>query len=172
MPQTGTIRRDLYLGQLLEIFTYDAETEEPLPGVELRLLDAKTGEVIAERINPDDNYFPFSVDLDREYVVEATRKGYEDFSEVLRFTQDDLVRMGGKLTFDLYLQPIDDPGALLPLILYYDNDHPNPRTYQRTTDLEYIETNTAYYQKKQEFIQNFIQDMDTEGSLPDASPLQ
>ncbi|MEZ4986127.1 MAG: hypothetical protein R2795_13995 [Saprospiraceae bacterium] len=49
VPETGTYRKDLYLGQLLEIFTFDSETEEPLPGAHVKLIDPVTGNIIAEK---------------------------------------------------------------------------------------------------------------------------
>lgn len=161
-PQTGTVRKDLYLGQLLEIFTYDAETELPLPGVKIRLLDPMTGDLIAERTNAEGHEFRYTINLDQPFIVEATRKGYVDVIDTLSFTLADLTRMGGTLSFDLYLQPLDDPMALLPLILYYDNDHPDPRSYRSTTDKEYVGTNEQYYQRKQQFIQSFTEGMELE----------
>lgn len=159
VPVTGTYRKDLYFGQLLEIFTFDAKTELELPGAEVRLIDPATGEVIAERINPLGNDFRFSVSLDRPYKLEVSRKGYIPVSDVITFTDEDLKEGGGKITFDVFLEPLDSPESMLPLFLYFDNDHPNPNSYSKTTDLEYVETNVEYFQKKQEFIQSFTEGM-------------
>lgn len=159
VPVSGTYRRDLYLGQLLEIFTFDAVTELPLPGAEVTLTDPETGEIIANKINPDDNDFYFSINLDKPYKLLVTRKGYAPVEEIITFSPEDLEAGGGKITFDVYLEPYTDPGSMLPLYLYYDNDHPNPRSTSPTTDLEYVSTNVEYFKKKQTFIQSFTTDM-------------
>ncbi|MEZ4986128.1 MAG: hypothetical protein R2795_14000 [Saprospiraceae bacterium] len=65
--------------------------------------------------------------------------------ETLIFTEEELKEGGGKLTVDVFLEPYTDPNSMLPLILYYDNDHPNPRSTSPTTDLEYVATNVEYF---------------------------
>lgn len=162
VPETGTYRKDLYLGQLLEIFTFDALTELPLPGAEIRLINPETEELIAEKINPEGNDFRFSINLDKPYRLEVTRKGYKPVTDIISFSPEDLEAGGGKISFDVFLEPYDDPNSMLPLYLYYDNDYPNPRSTSRTTDVEYVATNVQYYQKKQNFVQNFTQDMELE----------
>ena len=155
VPVSGTYRKDLYFKQLLEIYTFDAETELKLPGAEVTITDPATGEVIAEKINPTDNKFRFSVSLDRPYKIDITRKGYLPVSEIITFSDEDLAEGNGKIVLDVYMDPLKGPGSMLPLFLYFDNDHPNPRSTSTTTNLEYVETNVEYYQKKQEFIQSF-----------------
>lgn len=162
VPETGTYRKNLYLGQLLEIFTYDAVTELPLPGAEVRLIDPKTGEIVEEKINPEGNDFRFSINLDNPYRLEVSRKGYKPVTEIISFSPADLDAGGGKISFDVFLEPYDDPNSMLPLYLYYDNDYPNPRSTSPTTDVEYVSTNVEYYKKKQDFIQNFTDDMELE----------
>lgn len=165
VPVSGTYRKDLYLGQLLEIYTFDAITQLPLPGAEVKLIDPVSGKLIADKINPEANDFDFSVTLERPYRLEVTRKGYKPVSELLTFTPKDLKDGGGKIVFDVYLEPYDDPNSMLPLILYYDNDHPDPRSTRPTTTLEYVETNVDYFQKRQEFIQNFTEGMTLEDAF-------
>ncbi len=155
IPETGTFRRDLLFKQLLEIYTFDAETELKLPGAEVTISDPHTGEIIAERINPSGNKFRFAVALDRPYKLDITRKGYTPVSDIITFSDEDLAEGNGKIVLDVYMDPLKGPGSMLPLYLYFDNDHPNPRSTSTTTSLEYVETNVEYYQKKQEFIQNF-----------------
>jgi hypothetical protein len=48
------------------------------------------------------------------------------------------------------------PGAIdLPVVLYFDNDRPNPRTLNTTTNLNYEQTFEAYYAKRQEFTREY-----------------
>lgn len=162
VPETGTYRKDIYLGQLLEIFTFDAETELPLPGAEVSLIDPVTGELIADKLNPDSNDFYFSISLDKPYRLKVTRKGYAPVEEIISFSKEELEAGGGKITFDVFLEPFKDPATMLPLYLYFDNDHPNPRSTSPTTDQEYVSTNVEYYKKKQNFIQSFTTDMPLE----------
>ncbi len=44
---------------------------------------------------------------------------------------------------------------LIPIRLYFDNDRPNPRSYDTTTTLDYLETYQAYIDKKEEFIREY-----------------
>lgn len=157
---SGVVKRNLYLGQLLEINTFDASNSKPLNGVELELIRmTPEGPVtVAKDINLLGNQFNFTVDLDQPYKVIARRKGYEELTDTLEFTPEDLVRGGGKLKFDLYLRPISLE-EFLPLQLFFDNDYPDPKSYSTTTAKNYIETNEAYYNRKQEFIQTFTEGM-------------
>ncbi|RME95241.1 MAG: hypothetical protein D6772_13455 [Bacteroidetes bacterium] len=161
VPQTGTYRRDLYLGQRLEVYTFDGRTKEPLPGAEIKLIDPKTDKVIADRINPLANDFAFSIQYDQAYRIEVTRKGYEPVTDLLTFTPE-MADRHGIIALDIELMPLDDPASLLPLLLYYDNDQPNPRSRSPITTLEYVTTNVEYYNKKQEFIMNFTEGMELE----------
>lgn len=161
--QTTTIKRDLYLGQLLEIYTFDAKTNIPLPGVELELMRMTPNgpERVAKETNLIGNKFDFTVDLDQPYMVIAKRKGYENLTDTLSFSQQDLIAKGGKLTFDLKLVPIS-LAEFLPLQLFFDNDQPDPRSYNTTTTKNYLATNEAYYARKKEFIDNFTTGMSQE----------
>lgn len=162
IPVVNTYRRDLYLGQLLEFFTFDVKTELALPGAEVSLIDPINGDLIADKINPDANDFRFSAKLDNSYRLKVTRKGYESVEEIISFNKEDLEAGGGQITFDVFLEPIKSPSDMLPLLLYFDNDQPNPRTRRPTTNLEYVSTNVEYYKKKQKFIQTFTADMELE----------
>lgn len=162
VPDSGTYRKDLYLGQLLEIFTYDAVTELPLPGAEIKLVDPRTGEVVAEKINPDGNDFRFSINLDNPYELQVSRKGYKPVTDIISFSQEDLTAGGGKIAFDVFLEPYEDPNTMLPLYLYFDNDQPDPRSNLPRTDKEYTELNVAYFEQKQNFVQSFTESMELE----------
>jgi tetratricopeptide (TPR) repeat protein len=161
VPAMGTYRRDLYLGQRLEVYTFDAITKEPLPGAEVKLIEPNTGRVIADRINPLANDFAFSIEYDIPYLFEVTRKGYESVSEPIIFRPDQADETG-TIKLDIELVPIENPSSLLPLLLYYDNDQPNPRSRSPITTLEYVTTNVDYYTKKQEFIMTFTSGMELE----------
>ncbi|MEM9526194.1 MAG: hypothetical protein AAGA31_06265, partial [Bacteroidota bacterium] len=65
--QGGTIRRDLYLGQSLDVFVIDGRTDEPLNNATLRLIKID-GEEVEERTNPDGNDFHYTVNLDQPFI--------------------------------------------------------------------------------------------------------
>ena len=43
--------------------------------------------------------------------------------------------------------------AFLPLSLYFDNDHPNPKTRLASTELSYLETVTPYIQQEEQYME-------------------
>lgn len=147
--QGGTIRRDLYLGQSLDVYVIDGRTDEPLNNATLRLIKID-GEEVEERTNPDGNDFHYTVNLDQPFVLNTARPGYFPRTDTLRFTQEDLVDGGGKL---VYYVPLfsDDLDQFLPFDVYFDNDHPNPDSYSSRTTLSYEETYTPYEAKESEF---------------------
>ncbi|MEM1357539.1 MAG: hypothetical protein AAGF89_05040 [Bacteroidota bacterium] len=149
--QGGTIRRDLYLGQSLDVFVIDGRTDEPLNNATLRLIKID-GEEVEERTNPDGNDFHYTVNLDQPFILNTTRPGYFPRTDTLRFSQEDLVDAGGKL---VYYVPLfsDDLDQFLPFDVYFDNDHPNPDSYSSRTNLSYDETYSPYVAKEEEFKQ-------------------
>jgi hypothetical protein len=161
VPVTGTYRRDLYLGQRLEVYVFDRNTKQPLPGAEIKLVDLNTDRITADRINPLAHDFAFSVEYNVPYRFTVTRKGYEGVSEETVFTPEQ-ANAEGVIVVEIDLVPIQDPASLLPLLLYYDNDQPNPRSRSPITTLEYVTTNVDYYTRKQKFIMTFTDGMELE----------
>ncbi|MEL7162790.1 MAG: hypothetical protein AAFN92_18675, partial [Bacteroidota bacterium] len=145
----GTIRRDLYLGQSLEVYVIDGRTDDPLNNATLKLIKID-GEQVDERTNPDGNDFYYTVNLDQPFVLSTSRPGYFPRTDTLRFTRQDLIDGGGKL---VYYVPLfsDDLDDFLPFDVYFDNDHPNPDAYSPTTNLTYPETYTPYVAKQADF---------------------
>lgn len=153
--QAKTATADLYLGQTLEVATFEAGTIAPLVGVRLELLELVDGEpkLIHDNINMLDNTFKFELDLNRPYMLRASKDGFQTVEEILYFTPEDAIAWKGEPILDVYLpRPAE-------LVLYFDNDHPNPRTRLRRTRLEYIETNEVYYEQKDRFIAGFTEGM-------------
>ncbi|MBC6993339.1 hypothetical protein QWY85_16815 [Neolewinella lacunae] len=140
--QGGTIRRDLYLGQTLEVYVIDGRTDDPLNNATLRL-SKSDGELVDERSNPTGNDFYYTVNLDQPFILNTRREGYFPRTDTLVFTQQDLVDGGGKL---IYYVPLfsDNLNDFLPFEVYFDNDHPDPRTTSFTTRLSYDETYEPY----------------------------
>ena len=153
--QARTASADLYLGQMLEVNTFEAGTLQPLAGVRLELFDLSEGEpkLIHDNINLLGNDFEYLLHLERPYLLRATKDGYEPVEYDISFTPQNAIDWKGKPIIDVYLRkPFE-------LVLYFDNDHPNPRTRLRKTRLAYTETNRAYYEQKDRFIAGFTEGM-------------
>lgn len=156
------ITRKLYFPQELEILAYDGEKSTPLPNVTLELYEV-TDEGLEVRIdsitNNNGNDFLFPLNLSKKYRVKATRPGYLPIEEDFVFTPGEIEGSNGRVLREIRLNR-KPPWDFLPLALYFDNDHPDPRTVRRTTTKKYIETNIAYYEKRDTFIKEFTQGMD------------
>lgn len=137
-----TIRRDLFIGQLLEIYVIDGRTDEPLSNATINLRK-ENGKLVGEDTNPDGNDFYYTVSLDQPFVLSTSRDGYYPReNDTLRFTQQDLIDGDGKLVYYVPLYPgIED---FLPFEVYFDNDHPNPDSYSSRTELTYEQTYRPY----------------------------
>lgn len=73
----------------------------------------------------------------------------EEKKDTIKISATMNKKMSEKIEFvDQYKQISD----LLPIILYFDNDHPNPKTNDTTTELTYTKT----YQKYRELIPSYL----------------
>ncbi len=161
-PELATaleIEKNLYLGQVLEILTFDDRTKDPLNGVTIELLEIKpngTLELATKKTNPDGNDFLMPLDLGKKYQINVERLGYDPITQAIEFDPEIVKKAKGKITIELYLRrtSLDD---FLPLTLYFDNDYPDPRSGRTKTERNYIETNEAYYAKKDEFVTKFTE---------------
>jgi tetratricopeptide (TPR) repeat protein len=155
-----TIRRDLYLGQSLEVYVIDGRTDEPLPNATLKLVRA-SGKLVDESTNPDGNGFYYTINLNEPFVLETKRAGYFSRIDTLRFSKQDLVDGNGKL---VYYVPLfgNDPTLFLPFEVYFDNDHPDPDSYSSRTELSYKQTYVPYTDRREAFKKESSEGMDEE----------
>lgn len=162
MQQVARVERRLYFPQELEILAYDGDELTPLNNVTVQLYEV-TPDGLEIRIdsltNNDSNDFLIPLNLNKKYRVKATRPGYLPIEEDFVFTPEEIEGSGGRVLREIKLNR-KPPWEFLPLALYFDNDHPDPRTLRRTTNKEYIETNIAYYDKRDTFIKEFTEGMD------------
>lgn len=151
MPSTSkdTIRQDILLDLLLTVNTFDNDTRNQLTGVkvELRELSSQTA-ITAE--NPNNNQVLFPVIPGKSYIITADKPGYTRFIDTIHIPVDTLQK-----EVDIYLR-LRDFQKFLPLALYFDNDHPDPKSKDNTTALDYQQTFDRYYQRKNEFVQEYI----------------
>ena len=154
------IRRDLYLGQELEVYVIDGLTDEPLSNATLKL-ERANGKLVDERTNADGNDFYYTVNLDQPFILNTQRAGYFPRTDTLRFTRQDLVDNDGKL---VYYVPLfsNDLNDFLPFEVYFDNDHPNPDSYSSRTNLTYSETYGPYLDRRPDFVEQATKGLDDE----------
>ena len=142
----------------LQVLTYNAKTLQDLFGVTVRLIDltdlGSTPDIV--KFDSLSNSFRFNLRRGHTYRVIGSRPNFTTASLELTVPEDAKPET---IVKKLYLEPA---GFLryLPLFLYFDNDHPNPKTRARRTDLMYSQTYNDYYAKKQEFIDEYTGPLD------------
>jgi len=81
-----TIRRDLSLGQSLEVYVIDGRTDEPLSNATLKLVRA-SGKLVNESTNASGNDFYYTVNLNEPFILDTKRPGYFSRTDTLRFSK-------------------------------------------------------------------------------------
>ncbi len=138
----------------LDAFTFDDRTKEALRGATVTLYDLDDPDADPIIVtNFDANDFHFELERGKRYRITATRKGYSSETVIID-TNDHKDK--SRIRQDLFLK-IGELDDFLPLVLYFDNDHPNPNTYVDDTELQYTETFPPYFARKQTFIDRFTQ---------------
>lgn len=137
---------------------YDEKTGEPILGARVVLKDLITGEIIFDSENMEGNDYTAKIRCDRKYELTVYKDGYEDSSKIIGPYTDKCGE--GKVEEKVYLkskQQIivekakESLKGVIPVRLFFENDHPNPKTTQITTNLTYTETYNKYYPKKPEY---------------------
>ncbi|MBX2817122.1 MAG: hypothetical protein KTR24_14035 [Saprospiraceae bacterium] len=131
----------------LELFVFDEANREALKGATVTIRDlADPSKEIVVQLNEDGNQFLFPLERDKAYEITVSRRGYRPET----FTLDTRNTPGTKITRNVYLKEglLED---YMPLAMYFDNDHPDPRTYRRTSKSTYEETYPPYMARKEEF---------------------
>ncbi len=137
-------------GVILDALTFDAETKEALIGAKVILEDLSdpTADQII-KINVDDNFFRFKLDKDKSYKLYAEKNGYIAVSEIV-----DTRNLTGLIKRNLYLNPFD-LGAYLPIVLYFDNDEPDPDSKSTATNAVYGDLLEGYMARKETFMNRY-----------------
>ncbi len=145
----------------LTVNTWDKTTRAELAGVDVKLVCISTGKEAVKNTGTG-NSVTFSVDPNcPKYKLTGLKSGYEKGD--LEF---DMTGVTGNISKDLYLDKIQIATlkGLVPVRLYFDNDHPNPRSTNKTTQKTYTETFNSYYPKKAKFATNFASEIGMGGS--------
>lgn len=158
------ITQDLYLSPIsvdLKALAYDIDTKLPINNVTVQVIEKdETGErVVQEQVNEYGNDFEFPLELDKQYLIRASKSGFQPLEE-LQLSTYDLAKPEVFLA-ELFLKRTSF-GDYLPLAIYFDNDYPDQNSTRRTTDISYAETVEEYYDKKEEYKLLFTEPMDEE----------
>lgn len=129
----------------LNVFTFDKKTQAALQGTEVTLIDLTDSTIVA-KTNVNNNDFHFPLIRGHQYRIIANKKAYQPATKVI----DTRDIKANEITENLFLD-IGDIYSFLPLVLFFDNDQPDIRSYKPRTDKLYSETYPPYYQRKELF---------------------
>ena len=133
----------------LDVLTYLRPGEEPLNGATVTLYDLSdpNSEPIVITHN-DKHVFNFDILGGKEYKLVTSRPGYK--TQTITFKALDSDR--GKIVKKFYFEKAPfDLNEYLPVIVYFDNDRPDPRTRKLYTNQSYTDTYYPYMEKKEVF---------------------
>ncbi|MDZ7876671.1 MAG: hypothetical protein U5L45_03330 [Saprospiraceae bacterium] len=100
------ICNDIYMQEIkanLDASTIYASSGTPLNGCRFDLMDAATGQIIKYNINNGGSTFSESLDLNRNYFIVASKKGF--ISDTIAFSTKGLYQPNTTLTKQLKLRP-------------------------------------------------------------------
>ena len=137
-------------GVHLDVFTFNAETKDALIGttVTLQNLTDPTKDVIL-KINKEGNDFHFQLEEGSSYKIRAEKNGFVAVTEII-----DTRGLSGSITKNLYLNTFD-LAAYLPIVLFFDNDEPNPDSKSTATNTVYGDLLEQYMSRKRTYMQRY-----------------
>ncbi|MFN4257231.1 MAG: hypothetical protein ACK4Q5_19700 [Saprospiraceae bacterium] len=155
MVNSGVIEKNLYLnrGLALEARAFDAATQLPLLGTQIRFIELDN-QIAQTGTNLTGHRYSYGLDFERKYRVVITREGY--YPDSVDFTTTGLRPIDFQtITKDLYLRPLKLV-SFLPVKLYFDNDEPDKRTLRTTTTRTYGESYFDFYPLKSMFVNQYL----------------
>ncbi|MCF8244197.1 MAG: hypothetical protein K9J37_03545 [Saprospiraceae bacterium] len=148
-----TIERKLFLVPEkvdLHVTSFNKKNGNPLKGVEVRLV--VDGQEVDFKKNEKGNEVEFELERGHDYQLIGSKVAY--FSDTARINlKTDVTTID--IFEKLYLKPkeIED---FPPLVIYFDNDEPNPRTRKRITETSYKQTWDKYMERKDKFVSEYV----------------
>ena len=145
--QPTLITKNMYLPPMLEmeLYTFNAISGAPLTGVRVEFTELGSRDTTI-RLDKASNLYTFPVMYGKSYRAYGTRTGFNADMEII--ATGTYTGTGKVIRDSLYLAPFSP----LPLVLYFDNDHPNPNTKDMNTSLAYSETVGPYLSRKPKFL--------------------
>jgi len=135
----------------LDIETFNKRTQEELAGVQIVLKNLTTGQVDTIALNEMGNDFHLYPELGYKYEIEASKFGFVTEREIIDLTN---VSEPGLIEKKMYLE-VFDIEDYMPVIVYFDNDYPNPRSKSADSDKIYGNLFDDYMREKSSFIKNY-----------------
>lgn len=86
----------------LEVLTFNEETKDPLPGVNVKIIDLVKDEIAFESFNETSHEHYFDVICGREYIIVSEKNGYDSDTTSLMIRECDTTQ---KITKKVYLKP-------------------------------------------------------------------
>ncbi|MDA8693135.1 hypothetical protein N9L92_03665 [Saprospiraceae bacterium] len=130
----------------LQVLTFDENSLDELNGATVTLEADGIEPIVITNANAND--FNFDIVAGRDYLLTVERKGF--ITEQLVVNSNNVI--DGIVTERVYLRRDDiNLNEYLPVVVYYDNDIPDPRTKKLFTATTYSETYFDYIGKKEEF---------------------
>ncbi len=151
--ETGTIERKIYLVPTavdLHVTSFNKRTMNPLKDVEVRLVI--DGQEVDYKKNPKANDVNFVLERGKSYQVIASKVAYFPDTTYVDLRSD-------VTTTDVHKKMLLRPKEIEdfpPLVIYFDNDQPNPRTRKTVTEFDYKETWQNYMARKDVFYGEYL----------------
>ena len=150
------IEEKIYLKQRkieLEVALFERATGDPLYEGDVVLLDVTTGKEIVPS-SFDGHKAIYDVIPGHEYKIVAKKEGYdpEEISFVIDIDQKENIK---KDIFMGRVAEVKEIAKLIPLKLFFDNDEPERRTLEQTTNQSFSDTYDKYYARKEKFKQMY-----------------
>jgi outer membrane protein OmpA-like peptidoglycan-associated protein len=133
----------------LDIYTFDKINRKPLNNTVIEIY-AMDGKLLATKKPITGNNWQWDgLQYGQTYRIVAFKETYE--KDEAKLVVETIVNTAkSDYRVDLYLTPFSG----LPLFLYFDNDHPDPRSREMTTDLTYDDTYIDYIGKQPVYLSN------------------
>ncbi len=150
--QTTTIYKRLELkpNLKLNVYVFDKISKAPLEGARVDMREASTGKLVLSEILIGNSFTTNKIEFGKSYWLYGTKETYDSDSSLLVI---DAYGTSKRYEYSdsLYLKPFSG----LPLTLFFDDDHPNPRTWDSLTYLTYDDTYKGYILKEREYLSAF-----------------
>ncbi|MFK7937029.1 MAG: tetratricopeptide repeat protein [Saprospiraceae bacterium] len=147
------IEKELFLNPPIDltVLVFDEEIGQPLTGATVQIFELPQEVASAKDTNDEGNDFFYNLNFEKQYRIVASKTNYLPAEAIVSTL--DLEKIPTQLVEKLVLRRglVD-----LPVVLYFDNDRPNPRTLSTTTTKDYQATFEAYYARREEFINRYI----------------
>ncbi len=132
----------------LEVKTFDKVSGEPLNGVEVRLVEMTEDKLLATETEAFGHEYDYDINWKKRYMIIASKSGYSP--DTAYVSTEGIPVIPTNLSENLFL--CRNISGFNDVVLYFDNDEPEPDNMRTETAIDY---RTAYqdyindYQQKQ-----------------------